>query len=103
MEVVMQKMSKKIPWGVLAGIFGILCFYLTVAVFGLQFVFAQINGQTGQVATIFDTWWQTLLFVFDLLCTLLFACFMILFARRNAKAKKMETKRVQVKRVGGRK
>lgn len=68
----MRKFLRKIPWGVLSWIFGILVFYLTLGVWGVQFVFAQINGQTGQIATIFDSWWQVLMFVADIICALLF-------------------------------
>lgn len=69
----MRNTLRKIPWGVLAWIFGIFVFYLTLGVWGAQFVFAQVNGQTGQIATIFDSWWQVLMFVADILCALLFA------------------------------
>lgn len=68
----MSKLWKKIPWGIIAGACGILCFYLTAAVIGVNFVFAQVNGQTGQVATIFDTWWQTLMFVCDVVFGIIF-------------------------------
>lgn len=70
----MQKILQKIPCGVIAGVFGILCFYLFAAVFGIQFIFAQVNGQTGQIATIFDTWWQVLIFV----CAIVSAVFFVL-------------------------
>lgn len=79
----MKLLQSKIPWGVLAGAFGILCFYLTAAVFGVQFVFAQINGQTGQAATIFDTWWQIILFVFFLITLVGFVCSLALFIARR--------------------
>lgn len=68
----MLKLWKKIPWGIIAGACGILCFYLTAAVIGVNFVFTQVNGQTGQIATIFDTWWQTLIFIFDVLFGIVF-------------------------------
>lgn len=69
----MRKILEKIRWGVLSWIFGILVFYLTAGIIGAQFVFVQINGQTGQIATIFDSWWQVLMFVADLIFGLLFA------------------------------
>lgn len=84
----MKLLKAQIPWGVLAGASGILCFYLTIAVFAVQFVFAQINGQTGQAATIFDTWWQILLFVFFLITLVLFVgCFALFITKRVIRKK----------------
>lgn len=83
----MQKILNKIPWGIVASAAGILCFYLTVAVFGVNFIFTQVNGQTGQAATIFDTWWQTMIFVFDIVCIVVFAGSLALFIRKKIKAK----------------
>ena len=68
----MRKFLEKVPWGVIAWATGILVFYLTLGVWGAQFVFAQVNGQTGQIATIFDSWWQVLIFVADLIFGLAF-------------------------------
>lgn len=83
----MKKFLEKVPWGIFAGASGILCFYLTVAVFGIQFVFAQVNGQTGQAATIFDTWWQTLIFVFDIVCVIIFVSALTLFILKKVSRK----------------
>ncbi len=75
----MIEFLKKVPWGVLSWVFGILVFYLTLGIWGAQFVFAQVNGQTGAIATIFDSWWQILLFVADIICVLLFAACLAAF------------------------
>ncbi len=80
----MQKFINKFPWGVAAGVTGILCFYFMAASFGIQFVFAQVNAQTGQVATLFDTWWQTLLFVFAMITAILFVASLVMFILRKA-------------------
>ncbi len=84
----MQKILTGFPWGIAAGASGILAFYLTVAVYGIRFVFAQVNGQTGQVATLFDTWWQTLLFVLDILFLLLFALTLAAFIAKKVISKR---------------
>ena len=72
-----SKVSKA-PWGTIAGVFAIFCFYLSIAVYGIYFVFVQVNGQTGQEATLFDTWWQTALFVADVVSAVLFIFFLFL-------------------------
>ena len=79
----MQKFLNKVSWGVVAGAAGILAFYLTAGVFGIRFIFAQVNGQTGQVATIFDTWWQTLIFALDIVFLVIFAASLALFILKN--------------------
>lgn len=71
------------PWGVVAWITGILVFYLTLGIWGAHFVFAQVNGQTGQVATIFDSWWQVLMFVADILIGVLFLGAIGLYVRKK--------------------
>ena len=90
-----MKRSKvsKAPWGTIAGVFGIFCFYLSAAVFGVYFVFTQINGQTGQEATIFDTWWQTALFVADVVSAVLFIFFLFLFIKKKVNNKKVSKKK----------
>ena len=45
----MQKILEKIPCGVVAGACGILCFYFFAAVFGIQYVFAQVNGKKHKI------------------------------------------------------
>lgn len=94
-----MKRSKesKAPWGTIAGVFGIFCFYLSIAVFGVYFIFAEINGQTGQKATLFDTWWQTALFIADVASAVLFVFFLMLFVKKKANNKKVSKKK------GGRK
>lgn len=75
----MRKIVDRVPWGIVASVSGIFCFYLTVAVFGVNFIFTQVNGQTGQAATIFDTWWQTMIFVLDIVFAVVFIGALTLF------------------------
>lgn len=89
----MKQILKKIPWGVLAGVFGILCFYLTIAVFGVHFVFIQVKGQAGQTATLFDTGWQTLLFVLDVIFIIAFIAALALFILNKVIGNKERNKR----------
>lgn len=45
----MQKFLNKVSWGVVAGAAGILAFYLTAGVFGIRFIFAQVNGRRARL------------------------------------------------------
>ena len=58
---------KKIHWGILIGVFAIITFYAT---FGIVFAYILLNAieaETSGYATLFDNWWQTLLFVIDVI------------------------------------
>lgn len=82
---------KKIPWGIIAGICGIFAFYLTAIVIVCFIVFSEVAATTGQVATLFDSWWQTLLFVLDVLFLLLFIGAMVFFVLKKKASKRGET------------
>lgn len=86
----MKSIFYKVPWGVLAGISGILTFYLIIGVYGAYFVFAQVNAQTGQVATIFDSWWQILLFILAIVFALIFILSLTLFILKKTMISKGE-------------
>lgn len=88
MKSFLEKVFNRVPWGIVAGAAGILCFYCALGVFGAQFVFAQVNGQTGQAATIFDTPWQIALFVFAILTFVVFAGALTLFIMKKVKNKR---------------
>ena len=58
---------KKVPWNLLAWICLEVAFFLT---FGIVVAFLILNGIAGATSgsiTIFTNWWQTLLFVADVL------------------------------------
>lgn len=59
--------SKKFPWGIIAGACAIAVFYATAAIIILFMVGSGVKGQTNETASLFDEWYQTLLFVADLI------------------------------------
>lgn len=87
-------MKKKIPWGVFASLCGILAFYATAIVVICYIIFSQIAATTGQVATLFDSWWQTTLFIFDILMLVGFIGFLVLFILRKKGEKKNENEHI---------
>ena len=60
-------MKKKIPYGFFAGLSGIFAFYLTAAVIIAFVILNRIEAETNSSASLFGTWYQTMLFVLDIL------------------------------------
>ena len=60
----------KFPWGTIAGVFAIFCFYLTIGVVAAYMILSAVQATTGQVATLFDNDWQIALFAADVVCAL---------------------------------
>jgi hypothetical protein len=82
---------KKIPWGVIAGSCGIFIFYDSLAITILYIVFKQIMAQTTQEATLFDTWYQTLMFILDIIVVLVLVVSLIFyFLKKEKKNNKKE-------------
>jgi len=81
---------KKTLWGVLSAICGIFAFYLTIGVIVAFLILEGMANATNVHATLFDFWWQTALFIADLVCCggflLFFSCY-IREKKRNKKKK----------------
>lgn len=70
----------KIPWGIIAGVCAMAVFFTTIGVIGAFLVLNSVAGQTNNAATLFDTWYQTLLFVADLIFLLGFVASAAMYA-----------------------
>lgn len=70
---------KKIPWGILAGVAAMVVFFATAAVVILFVVLNGVAGQTNGSTTIFGTWYQTLIFVIDIIGILAFSGALTMF------------------------
>lgn len=57
----------KVPWGIIAGICAMAVFFTTVGVIAAFIVLNSIAGQTGSSTTLFGEWYQTVLFIADIL------------------------------------
>lgn len=62
-----KKVVSSVPWGMIAGISAIVCFFLTGGLIISYAVNAAINAETQATTTLFDFWWQTLMFVIDII------------------------------------
>lgn len=57
---------KKLPWGLIAGLCGVIAFYTIIGTIAAYFILNAVAGATTEAASIFGTWYQTLLFVCDI-------------------------------------
>lgn len=75
---------KKKNYKTLAGALAIVVFYLTAAIVFAYVILEAMAHATNTHATLFDNWWQTLLFVADVICVggIVF-CVVMLFVKRN--------------------
>ncbi len=70
-----------------AGLSGITVFYLTLAVILANVISSRIEAETNGASGIFATWWQTLLFVLDIVFALACAAFIVLAVMTKKKAR----------------
>ena len=81
---------KKVPWGVLSALCAIFAFYASAIVIICYVIFSQIAATTGQTVTLFDSWWQTTLFIFDIFMLVGFIGFLVMIILKKKAAKKNE-------------
>ena len=80
-----KRISKRFPWGILAGISAVLLFYTIVGTMAAFFVLSAIAGATTEGAGLFGTWYQVVLFAADLVLGLLFIGSLIMFILNKIK------------------
>ena len=86
-------MRKKL-WTFLAGFCGIIAFYSIIGVIALYIVFDIIAAETSQDASLFDYWYQTLLFIIAILSTIGLATFITMICIDNRKNKEVSDESV---------
>lgn len=77
------ELARKLPWGVFAGYFFILALFVTVGIVAAYYILGAISGMTLVETTIFDSWWQILLFVVDVVCVCGFGGSLAMFILKN--------------------
>ena len=63
----MMDSMKKLPWGIFAGICGIVVFFSTVGIIAAFIILSAIAGATSDCTTLFATWYQKTLFAADII------------------------------------
>ena len=84
----MKEFLKKIPWGIVAGLCGIIVFYTITATVVSYTVLSIIAGATTDGAGLFGTWYQTLLFVADIVFGLGLICSAGMYSVEKIKARR---------------
>lgn len=75
---------KKIPWMSLGFLSATYTFFLTIAIVVIYFVLQGIAGATSGSISIFQEWYQILLFILDVIfCALSILCFVMYFIKRK--------------------
>lgn len=81
---------KKKPYYLFAWIFGEAAFFLTIGVVVLYIILNSVAGATSGSITLFTNWYQTLLFVCDVVCLLGVGVFVTLAIMQKIKMGKGE-------------
>ena len=88
MSFIDNERFRKVPWGVLGGICLIVIFYVTAGIIAAFVVSNAVAGATNRSVGLFGSWWQTLLFILDIVLALACAGSFVMrgLVRRGAKA-----------------
>ena len=60
-------MIKKIPFSILAGVCAMLAFFGIAGFVGANILLNGVAAQTNETVSMFANWWQTLIFVLDII------------------------------------
>ncbi len=75
---------RKIPWGIIAGAAGMIVLFATVAFVLIYVVLSGVAAQTAEAVTVFENWYQTLIFVVDIIAFVVFAGSLTMWIMRAA-------------------
>lgn len=84
-----NKPRSKFPWGILAGVCAVIVFYTIIGTVAAYIVLSVIAGATTEGAGLFDTWYQILLFIGDIVFGAGFIVSIILYFVTKAGDKKI--------------
>lgn len=93
------KKFRRVPFGILAGAFGMVVFFATVGLVVAYVVNAGIAGQTARTVTFLDNWYQVLLFVVDIIAAVIAAASLAGYIVKKVlakRAKKAEAGRAEL-------
>ena len=80
----MKELMKKIPWGIIAGICGVVAFYTIAGTIAAFYIMNAITSIVEGAAGLFGTSWQTLLFVCDIIFGVIFVASLVMFILTKA-------------------
>lgn len=87
--------TKKIPFGIISGAFGMVVFFATVGLIIGYLVVAGIAGQTMRTVSIFENWWQVLIFVVDLISAIIAVGSLVMYILKKVYTNRAENAEVE--------
>lgn len=89
----MDNLNKRGKYGIFAGLLFVIIFYVTIGYVGSFIIMSSVAGQIHATITMFDNWWQILLFIVDVLaiCALVF-CLIMRFRKPKTQSVKNDVK-----------
>lgn len=87
--------TKKIPFGIISGAFGMVVFFATVGLIIGYLVVAGIAGQTMRTVSIFENWWQVLIFVVDLISVIIAVGSLVMYILKKVYTNRAENAEVE--------
>ena len=76
--------TKKVPFGIICGVSGIIVFFTTVGLVLAYVVLSGIAEQTNKTISFFENWWQVLLFVVLIIAALTAIAAFVMFILKRA-------------------
>ena len=87
--------TKKIPFGIISGAFGMVVFFATVGLIIGYLVVAGIAGQTMRTVSMFENWWQVLIFVVDLISAIIAVGSLVMYILKKVYTNRVENAEVE--------
>ena len=87
--------TKKIPFGIISGAFGMVVFFATVGFIIGYLVVAGIANQTMRTVSIFENWWQVLIFVVDLISAIIAVGSLVMYILKKVYTNRAENAEVE--------
>ena len=78
-----KELMKKLPFGIICGSNGIVSFFSLIGIVISYVILSGIAAQTNKTITIFENWWQTLLFVVCVISTTFMIITFVLFILKS--------------------
>lgn len=85
-----KELMKKLPFGIICGSNGIISFFSLIGTVISYVILSGIAAQTNKTITLFENWWQTLLFVVCVISTTFMIITFVLFILKTKNNKQNE-------------
>ena len=84
----LKKLLDKTKWNIVTGVSAMLVFFLTLAIVLVRVIMGAIAAQTHEAFTLFTNWWQTLMFVADVIIFVILVFSIVMLVLRHKPVKR---------------